>query len=142
MKSCIICLGNRLISEDFFGPAVFDNLQTQPVPCDIEIIDGGTAGLNLLPLLERSGTVVFVDSVSGFGALGEIVLLDQSAVKQGLKRTNFGHDFGLAYLLAMLPKVCSGEIPDKIFLVGFEGECAPQTVDKAAKLALETAAYH
>ena len=78
MKSYIICIGNRLLSEDASGPAVFDSLQKLSLPQDVEIIEGGTAGLNLLPLLEKGGRVVFVDTVSGFADDGEIVMLDQA----------------------------------------------------------------
>ena len=50
---------------------VFDRLQEmQPLPAGIELIEGGLAGLNLLPLLERGGRVVFVDAVSGFYRTG------------------------------------------------------------------------
>ncbi len=36
---------------------------------------------------------------------------------------HFDHGAGLAYLLAVLPKVCDGELPEEIVLVGLEGEC-------------------
>ena len=36
---------------------------------------------------------------------------------------HFDHGAGLAYLLTVLPKVCDGELPEEIVLVGLEGEC-------------------
>lgn len=142
MKACIICIGNRYIQEDAAGLAVFAEIEKmQPLPPQIELIEGGLAGLNLLPLLEQGGRVVFVDSVKGFTQPGEIILLDcRKDTPQG-DVGHFGHDAGLAYLLAVLPKVCDGEPPKEIALVGLEGQCTEKTIKRAARLSLDIAAH-
>ncbi len=140
MKSCIICIGNRFVAEDAAGPAVYDRLlQMQPLPKNLEVIDGGLMGLNLLPFLERGGRVVFVDAVSGLGSPGEIVVLDYEKIVRVEDATQFGHNAGLAYLLTMLPQVCDGEMPQEIALIGIEGAYSPQVVDRAAALSIEVA---
>ena len=142
MKRCIICIGNRFVPADAAGPAVFDRLQEmQPLPAGIEIIDGGMAGLNLLPLLERGGRVVFVDAVRGFAGPGEVVMLERREIVSGAGCGHFDHNAGLASVLTVLPRVCDGDLPEEIMLVGLEGECTPQTIERAANLSIAVAAH-
>jgi hydrogenase maturation protease len=122
--------------------AVFDKLQEmQPLPAEIEVIEGGLAGLNLLPLLEQGGRVVFVDAVKGFAEPGEIVLLDHQDILHTLGEGHFDHGAGLAYVLSVLPRVCDGTLPEEIVLVGLEGECSMQMIERAARLSIAIAAH-
>jgi hydrogenase maturation protease len=141
MRGYIICIGNRFVEDDAVGPAVYDRLQQRcPLPEQIEVIDGGLMGLNLLPLLERGGRVVFVDAVSGFGRPEGIVLLDWQQILDDVAVTDFDHSAGLAYLLTVLPRVCDGKMPEEIILVGLEGT-SPQLVERAADISLEVAIH-
>lgn len=142
MRCRILCIGNRFDSEDAVGMAVFDKLQEmQPLPAEIEVIEGGLAGLNLLPLLEQGGRVVFVDAVKGFAEPGEIVLLDHQDILHTLGEGHFDHGAGLAYVLSVLPRVCDGTLPEEIVLVGLEGECSMQMIERAARLSIAIAAH-
>ena len=142
VKSFIICIGNRFVGEDAVGLDVLAILQEmQPISAEIEIIEGGLAGLNLLPLFERGGRVVLVDAVSRFTQPDHIVLLDNHEILNTFDQYHFDHEAGLAYLLAVLPKVCDGEMPEEIVLVGLEGECTTQTINKAAHLSMYIAAH-
>ena len=142
MKCVIICIGNRFVAEDAAGLAVLVFLETmRPLPKTIELVEGGLAGLNLLPLLEHGGRVVFVDAVSGFAQPGEIVLFNHQEIISTLAESHFGHGAGLAYLLTVLPMVCEGDLPEEIVLVGLEGECTTETIERAAKMSLRIAAH-
>jgi len=139
MTGYIICIGNRFVEEDAAGPAVYDRLQLmQPWPENIEIIDGGLMGLNLLPLLERGGRVVFIDAVKGFGRSDEIVVLKQQQILDYGNTSVFDHSSGLAYLLSVLPHVCEGNLPEEIILIGLEGT-SPRLIEQAAALSLDLA---
>lgn len=135
----IICIGNRLVCEDTAGLAVYDRLQTRDLPDGVRVIEGGLAGLNLLPLLERGGRVVFVDAVSGFAEAGTIVVLDRDTLLRQTSAPVYGHSAGLPYLLAVLPHVCEGTLPEEITLVGLEGLCTSEVIDEAATLSIEIA---
>lgn len=142
MKGYIICIGNRFVKDDAAGLTVLALLKKMAqVPTEIEIIEGGLAGLNLLPLLERGGRVVFIDSVSGFTAPGEIVLLESREIMCTLDDLHFDHGAGLSYLLKVLPKVCDGDLPEEIVLVGLEGECTTETIERAARLSIAIATH-
>ena len=142
MKASVICIGNRYVAEDAAGLLVFDRLQTMcPLPEGIEIIEGGLAGLNLLPMLEQGGRVVFVDAVKGFGAAGGVVLLDQQELQESVSQPHFDHGAGLPYVLAVLPKVYEGELPEEIFLLGLEGECTIEMIERAARMTVAVATH-
>ena len=134
----IICLGNRWRPEDAAGPLVYDRLALGPLPHGLEIVDGGLAGLDLLPWLEGANQVVFVDNVSGFGPTGRIMLLTAPEVAR-LAGPQFGHDSGLPYLLRILPTVCDGPLP-RISILGLEGPPENrEVIDRLAALALQLA---
>ncbi len=136
MINRIICIGNSLVETDSAGIEVYERLRLKAIPEHTELIEGGLAGLNLLSFLEDVSTVVFVDSVSGFTSPGEIVVLNEKEIKAELNDLQYGHAAGIPYLLALLPAVCEGELPDRVFLVGLEGRCSCDTVDRAANLAI------
>ncbi len=139
----IICIGNRYILEDAAGPKVYERLRHCLLPHDIEVIDGGLAGLNLLRFVEGAEQVVFVDSVSGFGqpnpagrdVSSQIVVLEAADVTAAVE-SKYDHAAGLAYLWQVLPQVCEGNVPH-ILLVGIEGYPDEKIVDEAATLALQ-----
>lgn len=142
MKGFIICIGNRFISEDASGLLVHDRLRASAsLPAGVEVIEGGLAGLNLLPLLEQGGRVVFVDAVRGFTEPDDIVILDARQIRGTSSPVHYDHGAGLPYLLAVLPAVCEGEPPEEIFLLGLEGRCSPPTLERAARLSLAIAAH-
>ena len=142
MKGSIICIGNRFIEEDAAGLQVFDRLQKmQPLPAGISLVEGGLAGLDLLPHLEQGGRVVFVDAVKGVTGAGNIVVLKQQEILQTPSQRQFDHVAGLPYLLAVLPKVCDGVLPEEIFLLGLEGRCEGETFDEAARLSIAIAEH-
>jgi len=141
VKTRIICIGNRLIPRDSDGMAVYDRLRETPLTEAIEVVEGGLAGLNLLPLLEQGGRVVFVDRVSGFGKPGSLVVLDDETIVRTLQDDHYSHEAGLPYLLKVLPAVAEGNLPEEIVLVGLEGPCDSRLHDEAAALSLSIARH-
>ncbi len=141
----IICIGNRYDPEDAAGPEVYKRLLQYTLPPDVEVIDGGLAGLDLLRFIEGAERVVFVDRVAGFGQskLGEqdmssqIVVLEAADVA-AVAGSRYEHSAGLAYLLRVLPEVSEDVVPH-ILLVGIEGHPDTGIIDAAASLALKIA---
>jgi hydrogenase maturation protease len=137
----IICIGNRFIEVDAAGPAVYDRLLEMAIPPGVQLIEGGLAGLNLLPHLERGGRVVFVDAVRDCGQPGEVALLGRAEIEGVAVQSHHDHGAGLPYVLAVLPRVADGPLPEEIFLVGLEGECSMETIDRAARLSIAVAEH-
>ncbi|MDP3478793.1 MAG: hydrogenase maturation protease [Desulfoprunum sp.] len=137
----ILCIGNRFFAPDTAGPLVFDLLNTLPLPVDVELVDGGLGGLNLLPYLEKTELVVFVDAVVGFRKTPGIVVINP--LESPPSDSRYDHDAGLAYLLQTAPHVLEGGLPELI-LVGIEGSPSPDHCRQAGNicLTLVTTAQH
>jgi len=75
-RDLILGVGNLLLSDEGIGiHAVKKLLEGQLLPASVEIIDGGTAGLNLLYYLEGVERLVIIDAVETGGPPGTIVRL-------------------------------------------------------------------
>ncbi|MDA8231040.1 MAG: hydrogenase maturation protease [Magnetospirillum sp.] len=135
MRTRIICIGNALIPEDDAGPRVFERLRRARLPATVELVDGGLAGLRLLPLFEDGRRIVLVDAVSGLAEAGTVTVFDCASVVGGSAGANYGHAGGLAYLLGVLPAVIDGPIP-QILLVGLETPAGGEAIEAAADLCL------
>lgn len=134
----IVCIGNRYALQDAAGPLVYERLLHSELPPDVQVIDGGLAGLNLLRFVEGAERVVFVDQVSGFQNNGSQIVVLPAAEVAVLARGQYGHSSGLAFLLRVLPRVCEGAVPH-IQLLGIEGDPNARVIEQAAMLAIQIA---
>jgi hydrogenase maturation protease len=128
----IICIGNRFFDRDAAGPRTFDHLVRKEFTGDVEIVDGGTAGLNLLGLVDGAERVVFVDAVSGYSPPPGVVVLTPDDMPA--PETVYDHAAGLPYLLNVLPHVLD-KTPE-IFIVGIEGPAEDRLIADAARISL------
>lgn len=129
----IICVGNRYLRSDAAGPRVYDYLAAQELPREVEVIDGGLAGLNLLGLVDGCSCVVFVDSLEGFSPHPDVFVLQASEVPPA--PVLYDHGAGIEYLFTMIPRVCD-HAPQDLFLVGIEGSLDDQLIARAAEASL------
>ena len=74
---CVIGLGNLLLQDDAVGlraiEAIRKGYRFEP---QIDLLDGGTAGLDLLPVIEGYEKVLFVDAVDAGKPPGAIVIIE------------------------------------------------------------------
>ena len=63
----IIGIGNPLMGDDGLGIASIELLRQQPLPPQVELLDGGCGGLSLLPLLTECRRAIIIDAAD-FGA--------------------------------------------------------------------------
>jgi hydrogenase maturation protease len=140
VKCRIICIGNRYSSIDSAGIAVYEKLRDlNCLPPGVELIEGGTAGLNLLPHLELGGVIIFVDSVRGFTSPGSVILIQEDEIQNNLSTRSYDHGAGLEYLLTLLPRVYEKTLPEMILLVGIEGAWTEKIINQAANMTIDLA---
>lgn len=132
----IICIGNRFLDRDAAGPRVFDALSRHPLPEGVELVDGGTAGLNLLGLVDGAERVIFVDAVEGFLPQAGITVLDAAEVPP--PAAVYDHGAGLSYLLNVIPSACD-RAPSSIFVVCVEGDPEERLIAEAARTSIRLA---
>jgi len=87
-KIGIIGIGNPLMTDDGIGLVLLEKLRNEKQNLkNVEYIDGGTGGLNLLHTISNFDTVIFIDAVHFDGKLGEsrLLKLDEIKSKKNIK---------------------------------------------------------
>jgi len=108
----VLGLGNPLRGDDGIGPRVVAELEDQELPEGVEVLDGGTGGLDLLQIMEGRDRVVIVDAAEVGGecpgvAPGQFVRFTPDRVHLaggagGAPEDGFSsHHAGLAEVLAL-----------------------------------------
>lgn len=100
----VVGIGNVLTSDDGLGPFVARTLQAgYDLEGDVEVVDAGTPGLDLLTMLDGAEAAVFVDAVRDRGAPGEVKCYDRDEILRGGSRTVMSpHEPGLRDALLAL----------------------------------------
>ncbi len=86
MKNVLILgIGNILRKDDGIGVHVARELLTSgvPIPQNIEILEGGTSGFNLLPLMMGRDRIVIIDALLTDDAPGSVYRFPVHCVKPG-----------------------------------------------------------
>lgn len=130
MKTTLIGLGNILMQDEGIGVHAIKALQERfLIPPELEVVDGGTAGLNLLPFLEGRDRVLFVDAVDFGQEPGFMGELANDAIpalfgkdKASLHHVGLAEVLALARLMEILPK--------EICLIGIQ----PQAMEPGLEL--------
>ncbi len=125
----ILGVGNLLMADEGFGIHVIryieDNCQ---IPAGVELLDGGTAGMALLPFFQRCDAVLVLDVINLDAEPGTLVSFSRSdfgAVVRGQKTSP--HQIGILDILDILDM--DGQAPGVDFL------CAvPQNISEAVEL--------
>lgn len=114
----VLGLGNLLMGDDGFGPSVIEALNAGfRFPPGVSVLDGGTPGLNLLPLIMDTGRLLVVDTVNTDGKPGELRFYDKSGLFVAPpNRRQSPHEPGLAEVLSTLD--LAGRGPFEVFLIG------------------------
>jgi hydrogenase maturation protease len=126
MKSsvCAIGLGNLLLQDDAVGLHAIETIKERyRFRAPIDLFDGGTAGLDLLPLIEQYEKVLFVDAVDAGQPAGTIVIVEGEEIPSFLTSQVSVHHVGLSDLL--FAARMAGCLPAEICLIGVQ----PESVD-------------
>jgi len=98
------------------------------IPPDLEIVDGGTIGLGLLPYIENRDRVLLVDAVNFRKDPGHIAILENQEIPALFGTKDSLHHLGLMDVLAAAQLL---EVsPQEICLIGIQ----PQTLETGLEL--------
>lgn len=114
-----------------------------PALADVTFHDGGTAGMELLPLIQDADCLLLLDAVQGPGAPGTVVELHGDQIPRLLNTSLSPHQVGLLDLLAAARLL--GHEPEQVAVVGVVAEscelgvglsdCVARNIDAAAERA-------
>ena len=138
----ILGLGNILLGDEGVGVRVIEQLFSHPLPDEIEVIDGGTAGYELINFFEGKEKVIIVDAVKTDDTPGSVYKMDLSIVQEdetvqlSLHQIGLKNVFKMASMMDLNPEVTLiGIVPKDYqdYNIGLSEE-----VEKAIPLAIET----
>jgi hydrogenase maturation protease len=113
----VLGLGNMLCGDDGAGVAAVSRLRASfAAPPGVEVLDGGTLGLSLLPYLQRARRAILVDAVCTSDPPGTLVRLEGDDVAHAAAHRLSPHQIGVADLLD--GAALTGRCPDPIVLLG------------------------
>lgn len=117
----VIGLGNPLLADDGVGLEVVGRL-ARGYDCgpDVELEDGGTWGMNLLPMLEQAERVLFIDAIRTGAAPGTVQRLEGDSIPRQLGLKLSPHQVDLQDLVAVA--TLRGTFPDVAVAIGVEPE--------------------
>jgi hydrogenase maturation protease len=128
MKITIIGLGNILMQDEGVGVQAVRALEARyELPPELEVVDGGTSGLDLLPFIEGRDRVLFVDAVNFHREPGYIGIMENQEIPACFPPKGSLHHLGLmdilatAQLLEIAPReICLIGIQPQIIALGLE----------------------
>ena len=129
MKVTLIGLGNILMRDEGVGvqalQALKDRYELSP---ELEIVDGGTSGLDLLPYIEGRDRLLFVDAVNFRREPGYIGILENQEIPALFAPKDSLHHLGLMDILAAAQLLDIA--PREVCLIGIQ----PQTIELGLEL--------
>src|SRR6266545_1483600 len=118
-RTVVIGLGNPLMGDDGLGLAVLDELRTgYAFPPDVELVDGGTWGMNLLPVIEDADELILIDAIDVGATPGAFVRLEHHRLPRYLATKISPHQVDLRDVLALAE--LRGTLPEETLAIGLE----------------------
>ena len=132
MRIAVLGIGNILLSDDGVGVHVLRKLQEEyDFPESVELIDGGTKGLDLLPLFEDKNKILIIDAANFKKEPGTIDTIEGDKIPAFLSTKLSVHQIGLPDTLfaAKLMDIT----PSEMSLIGIQ----PKSMETGIELSEE-----
>jgi hydrogenase maturation protease len=136
----VLGLGNRLETDEALGALVIERLLAEPShlagipdPDSVQLIDGGTVGLGLLPYLMELDGLLVVDAITAKAAPGTLIDLDGADLIRHDQVMSV-HELGAGELLGALHVLEAW--PRRVRVVGLE----PHAIELGLELSEPVAA--
>jgi hydrogenase maturation protease len=115
----VIGVGNPLLGDDGLGLAALARLREAWVlPAEVELLDGGTWGMNLLPLIEDADRVLLIDAIDTGAAPGTQVTMPRGRLPRYLATKISPHQVDLSDVLALAE--LRGTLPAETIAIGMQ----------------------
>jgi len=128
INTAVIGIGNLLLMDEGVGVHAVKALWERfTFPKEVEIIDGGTMGLDLLPYLEGKENLLLIDAVDFKAEPGTIRIIEGDSIKKFLDMKFSVHQIGLPDML--FAASLTGVAPPRICLVGIQPKTLEAGID-------------
>jgi hydrogenase maturation protease len=120
-SAMLIGLGNLILGDEGVGVHAMRRLERDyGFAPRVELVDGGTSGLDLLPLLKGQRRLLLIDALAADAPPGTIRIIRNQAIRTALTEKVSLHHLGIADLLALAELL--GDAPPEIVLIGIVPE--------------------
>jgi hydrogenase maturation protease len=116
----LLGIGNVLWGDEGFGPRVVARMmEAGDLPPEVDLVDGGTQGLYLLPLVQDADRLIVFDAVDFGRPAGEMVVLRDAEIPAFFGQRPLSlHQTGFTDVLAAAE--LTGRRPRAITLIGVQ----------------------
>ena len=122
MSILVLGLGNTIMTDDGFGVKVLTTLSSRyHFQGPVQLLDGGTLGLDLLPHLEEIESLLIIDALDMRDKPGKIFRIEGDEVPRAFASKLSVHQMGLQDLLAVAE--LQGHVPRNLVVWGVQPEC-------------------
>ncbi len=130
----VLGIGNILLRDEGVGVRVIEQMQKMVLPDHVDLVDGGTAGANLLDVLSERQKVIIIDAMQTDCKPGTIVRFtsDNLDPPDGVGMSL--HELGLGEALTMTRQL--GCAPKDVVVLGIK----PKNIECGLELSAEIAA--
>ena len=134
MSILVLGLGNTIMTDDGFGVKVVTTLSSRyHFQGSVQLLDGGTLGLDLLPYLEEIESLLIIDALDMRDDPGKIFRLEGDEVPRAFASKLSVHQMGLQDLLAVAE--LQGHVPRNLVVWGVQPECIEMSTELTATVA-------
>ncbi len=134
MNTLVLGIGNLLIGDEGIGCLAVEELNSRyQLPPGVECIDGGTAGFELLPLIDNRDLVILIDALRNDMEPGTVVRIEGEDVPTSFLTSITPHQLGISDVLAAA--TLTDTLPEEMVLFGVE----PKQLDVGIGLSPEVA---
>jgi hydrogenase maturation protease len=134
MSILVLGLGNTIMTDDGFGVKVVTTLSSRyHFQGPVQLLDGGTLGLDLLPYLEEVESLLILDALDMRDQPGKIFRLEGDEVPRAFASKLSVHQMGLQDLLAVAE--LQGHVPRNLVVWGVQPECIEMGTELTATVA-------
>ena len=118
-RTVVLGLGNMLMADDGVGLAALARLEEEWfVPREVALVDGGTWGMNLLPVIEGAERLLIFDAIDRGGAAGTVYRLTGDEIPRFLAQKVSPHQIDLREILALAE--LRGTLPGELVALGIQ----------------------
>jgi hydrogenase maturation protease len=104
----VLGIGNILLRDEGVGVHTVRAMASTPLPDGVELLDGGTAGADLLDSISDRDTLIVVDTLDADVPSGTILRLQPQDLADSSSESISLHEFGIAETLRMASQLNCG----------------------------------
>jgi len=128
----ILGIGNILLKDEGVGVHVAKRLKEIPLPENVEVLDGGTAGLDLADFIAGRKKLIVIDAVKAGEKPGTIYRLKEENLSIKPKAIMSFHEVDLLDAIHM--SIVMDEKPEEIVVIGIEPKDMSDGVDLSPEI--------